>query len=82
VNPGEHEQVPVATAKVVAAWGGLIVGGVTLSDVALFFTIVFTVLQIYRLVRQEIRERAKAKQESEDFAAKINRPPTNSVKEP
>jgi hypothetical protein len=68
----QHESIPVATTKVAVAWGGLFIGGVTLSDIALLLTIVFTVLQIAKLIRQEWRDRKQAKKESEDFAKKLN----------
>jgi hypothetical protein len=67
----QNESIPVATTKVAVAWGGLFIGGVTLSDIALFLTIVFTILQIAKLVRQEWRDRKKAQKDSEDFAKRL-----------
>jgi hypothetical protein len=46
----------VAWLKVFCAWIGVLVGGVTLSQVAICMTIVFTGLQIYRQVRDIRKE--------------------------
>lgn len=46
----EHE-TNIATVKILIAWVGLLFGGITLSSVALVLTIIFTALQIYKLVR-------------------------------
>jgi hypothetical protein len=69
-----HESVPVATAKVAVAWGGLVIGGVTLSEIALLLTIIFTILQIAKLIRQEFRDRRQAKKDAEEFAKKLQEP--------
>lgn len=42
----------VATFKIALAWIGMLVGGITLSDIALTTTILFTVLQIFVLLRK------------------------------
>ena len=41
----------VAWAKVAVAWIGALIGTVTLSQIAVVLTIVFTLLQIYMLIR-------------------------------
>jgi hypothetical protein len=46
----DHE-TNMTTFKVFVAWVGLIFGGLTLSNVALTLTIIFTLLQIYKLAR-------------------------------
>lgn len=48
----------VATAKIVIAWIGMLIGGITLSDIALTTTILFTVLQIVVLLRKIWRGQA------------------------
>lgn len=45
------DQANVATVKILLAWFGAMFGGITLSNTALALTIIFTVLQIYKLVR-------------------------------
>lgn len=47
----------IAWVKVSVAWIGLLVGGMTLSGIALMLTIIFTALQIYKQVREIRRER-------------------------
>ena len=47
-----------ATLKMVLAWIGMAVGGITLSDIALTTTILFTVLQIFVLLRKLWRGQA------------------------
>lgn len=47
-----------ATIKMVLAWIGMAVGGITLSDIALTTTILFTVLQIFVLLRKLWRGQA------------------------
>lgn len=42
----------MATLKMALAWIGMLIGGVTLSDIALTTTILFTVLQIFVLLRK------------------------------
>ena len=50
----------MATAKIFLAWLLAVVGGVTLSQLVLFSTLVFTVLQSYFLLRDKWwRERNK-----------------------
>jgi EamA domain-containing membrane protein RarD len=53
----DHE-TGMAWVKVALAWLGVVIGGVTLSQVALVFTIAFTAFQLYtgvRKLRREIR---------------------------
>lgn len=38
-----------ATLKITVAWIGTVFGSVNLSDVVLFSTLIFTLLQIYKL---------------------------------
>lgn len=45
----------IATIKLTLAWLGMTIGGITLSDIALTTTIVFTVLQIFVLLRRMLR---------------------------
>ena len=54
----------VAWLKVAIAWLGVFVGGIGLSQIALVLTIVFTALQIYKLVRGLHRERRLEKLEA------------------
>lgn len=63
-----QEPIASATAKVGVAWVGVVIGGITLSNITLVLTIVFTVLQIWRLVRNELRERRSIREAS---AAKL-----------
>lgn len=68
-----HEPIVSASAKVGVAWIGVVVGGVTLSNIALVLTIIFTTLQIWKLVRGELRERRAAKEASAKFAESITK---------
>lgn len=56
--------------KVALAWIGLVVGGITLGQIAAVLTIAFTVFQLYvgiRKLRKEIRmEMLEAKLKHED----------------
>lgn len=45
--------------KLTIAWIGTVFGGVTLSDVALTLTIVYTILQIYKLARDLWRDQSR-----------------------
>ena len=47
----DHE-TNVAMLKVLAAWAGLFFGGITLSDLVLAATLIFTVLQIIVMIRK------------------------------
>jgi hypothetical protein len=67
-----------ASAKIGVAWVGVVVGGVTLSNIALVLTIAFTILQIWRLVRNEIRDRKARAAASVAFAEKITAPPSDA----
>lgn len=57
MHSSEHESGTVAMAKVAIAWLGAFAGSVTLSDVVLFATLVFTCLQIYVLARDKLWRR-------------------------
>ena len=65
----DHE-ASIGWAKVAVAWIGLVVGGVTLSTIALILTIAFTSIQIWKAIREirrEMRlERLEAKLKHED----------------
>jgi hypothetical protein len=47
-----------AVLKIIIAWVGTAVGGVSLSGLVLTATLIFTVLQIYVLVRKIIKGQA------------------------
>jgi hypothetical protein len=47
----DHE-TNVATIKVLIAWIGAVVGGVTLSQLVLGATLIYTLLQIFILIRK------------------------------
>lgn len=64
-----QEPVSSATAKVGVAWVGVVIGGVTLSNIALVLTIVFTALQIWKLVRNELRDRRSIREASAERLA-------------
>ena len=42
----------VAIGKLLIAWIGALLGSISLSNVVLFATLVFTLLNIYKLVRE------------------------------
>lgn len=71
-----NDTAVTATLKVTVAWVGVVVGGLTLSNIALVLTIVFTSLQICKLVRQELRDRRAARAASAAFAETIRNPDT------
>ena len=54
----------VAWAKIALAWIGALIGSVTLSQIAVVLTIVFTTLQIYKLIRAMRRDARMEKLEA------------------
>jgi hypothetical protein len=48
----------MATLKLLLAWAGTMFGGVTLSSLVLTATLIFTLLQIFILVRKLLRGQA------------------------
>ena len=62
------------TGRLLIAWLGVAVSYATLSYVAVVLTLAYTGLQLYRLVRTELRERAEAKAKSAAFAAALAAP--------
>lgn len=55
--------------KVAVAWIGVFIGGVTLSQIALVMTIIFSGLQIYKLIRDMRHDRRVEK-----FEARLKQP--------
>lgn len=51
----DHE-VNAAFFKVALAWVGVFIGSITLSDLVLFATLVYTIIQIALSVRKWIRD--------------------------
>ena len=56
----DHE-TNAALIKLLVAWVGTMFGGITLSGLVLFATLVYTVLQTYLLVRDRIVRNPKRK---------------------
>ena len=54
----EHE-ISSALIKVLVAWIGTMFGGITLSSLVLFATLIYTILMIYALVRDRILSNKK-----------------------
>ena len=51
----DSNETNVALIKILIAWIGTVVGGVSLSSLVLGATLIFTLLQIYILVRMIIK---------------------------
>jgi hypothetical protein len=49
VTENNHDSAGV---KLLIAWAGTLMGGVTLSDIVLFATLIYTLLQIAILIRR------------------------------
>lgn len=54
----DHE-ISSALIKVLVAWIGTMFGGITLSNLVLFATLIYTILMIYVLVRDRILSNKK-----------------------
>lgn len=67
-----HDHDASAWFKVAVAWAGAAVGSITLSQFVLFLTAIFTVLQIWKLIREWRRERRLEK-----FEAWLKREPND-----
>jgi len=46
--------------KLIAVWVGTVIGGLTLSKLVLFVTLIYTILQTYVLWRDKVRKRCPA----------------------
>lgn len=49
---GTDHDTAMATVKLIIVWVGTMVGGITLSDMVLTATLIFTLLQIFMLLRR------------------------------
>lgn len=58
----------LATVKMMIAWVGLVVGGITLSQIVLVLTGVFSALQIYKLIH-DLRRQHRMDRVAEQAAA-------------
>lgn len=60
-----EEHSNAAILKITVAWMGAVVGSITLSQIVLFLTAIFTILQIWKLIREWQKERRLAKFEAQ-----------------
>ena len=67
MEPSAHS-ASLATVKMMIAWVGLVVGGITLSQIVLVLTGVFSALQIYKLVH-DLRRQNRMDRVAEQAAA-------------